>query len=321
MKIFMTGATGVLGRRVASNLLAEGHEVKALCRSVQNYQDLEKAGVKPVWGNIYDPEQLQKITMGEEAIIHLASNVPVNSQKLKREDWFENDLLRERGTDNLAQAGVRNGVKLFLAPGLMLAYGDQKGKWVNEKSPLSSKVPPDIQSAIRMEEIVQHYVRKQGLPAVVVRLGILYAEDSAHTLDLIHQLQSGTAAIVGKGETYLNLIHADDAAKAIASVVRRYSIHIGSVYNISDGNPVTAKEYIDFLAGRIGVKEVKAMNILSAWINLGKDQVKASQLSFRAKNDLAAQKLKWVPVFSDYKVGLTHIVASLAGGKWAKNAA
>jgi len=320
MKIFMTGATGVLGKRVASHLIAEGHEVKALCRSVQNYQDLEKAGVKPVWGNIYDPEQLQKITMGEEAIIHLASNVPVNSQKLKREDWFENDLLRERGTENLAQAGVRNGVKLFVAPGLMLAYGDQKGKWVSEKSPLSSKVPPDIQSAIRMEEIVQRYVRKQGLPAVVLRLGILYAEDSAHTLDLINQLQNGTAAIVGKGDAFLNLVHADDAAKAIASVVKRYSIHVGAVYNISDGNPVTTKDYVDFLAEKIGVKEVKARNFLSAWINLSNNQLKVAQLSFRAKNEQAAQKLKWAPTFGDYKEGLTHVVANLFG-KLTKNAA
>jgi len=320
MKIFLTGATGVLGRRVITNLLEAGHELSALSRSVQNYQELEAANVKPVWGNLFDPDEMIKITHGQEVIIHLASNVPVASPKLKRDDWLENDKLREQGTENLARAGLKNGVKLFLAPGVMLAYGDQQGKWVTEKTPLSSQLPADLLSAVRMEEMVQQYVRKHGLPAVVIRLGILYSEDSAHTLDLIQQLRNGTASIVGKGNSYLNLIHPEDAASAIASIVARYNVHIGAVNNICDGEPVTAKEYVDFMAKKMGATPARSRHSLSAWMTMGRDQLKVTQISFRAKNEAARQKLKWSPSFRNYSEGLTSIAKRLSG-RWDKNAA
>ncbi len=312
MRIFVTGATGVLGKRVVQKLLAEGHQLTALCRSVANYQTLERQGIRPVWGNIYDAEEMKSVTVGQEVIMHLASSVPVNNQKLGTNDWLANDLLREKGTDSLAQAAVANGVKLFVVPGVMLAYGNHNGKLVKETTPLAAKVPGDLQSAIRMEEITQSYVRKSGLPAVVLRMGMLYAEDSRHTLALIDQLHNQEATIIGKGDTYWNMIHADDAANAIVQVVKHYGIHIGETYNICDGMPVQAKEYIEYMAATIGAPAPKPMRSLPAWFRLGKDNVKAVQLSFQAKNDKAVQKLKWRPVFGSYKEGLTEIVSKLS---------
>src|SRR5690606_26215838 len=147
MRIFVTGATGVLGKRVVQKLLAEGHQLTALCRTVANYQTLERQGIRPVWGNIYDAEEMKSVTVGQEVIMHLASSVPVNNQKLGTNDWLANDLLREKGTDSLAQAAVANGVKLFVVPGVMLAYGNHNGKLVKETTPLAAKVPGDLQSA------------------------------------------------------------------------------------------------------------------------------------------------------------------------------
>ena len=320
MRIFVTGATGVLGKRVVQKLQAEGHQLSGLCRSVDNFQTLEKIGVRPVWGNIYDPAEMRSATVGQEVVIHLASSIPVNYQKLSSSDWLHNDLLREKGTEALAQASAVNGVKLFIAPSVMLAYGDQNGKMVKETTPLSAKLPTDLQSVVKMEGLVQHYIRKSGLPAVILRLGIVYSEDSRHTLAMISQMQQQEATVIGKGENYWNLVHAGDAASAMVQVVKQYGIHIGETYNICDGTPVKMREFATYLAQCIGAPSPRLMRSLPAWFRLGKDNVKAVQLSFKAGNEKAVQRLKWKPEFANYREGLDDITNRLAA-KAGKRAA
>lgn len=311
MRIFITGATGVLGKRVVSKLLSEGYQVTALCRSVSNFQNLERQGVRPVWGNIYDAGEMKAAVRGHDVVMHLASAVPVNNQKLSSTDWLTNDLLREKATDCLAEASVAAGVKLFLVPGVMLAYGDHKGKLIKDNTPLSTKLPADLQSAVKMEELVQTYIRKSGLPAVIMRLGIVYAEDSKHTQAMIDQLHSQEPAIIGKGDSYWNLIHADDAASAMVQAVKHYGLHIGEIYNICDGTPVTARDFMSYLASAVNAPAPKPMSSLSAWLRLGRDNLKVVQASYKAKNDKAVQKLKWKPAFADYRQGIDHIVEAL----------
>lgn len=320
MKIFITGATGVIGRRVTAKLLADGHQVTGLSRSVKNYHQLEKVGALPVWGNIYDPEEMQKAIRGHEIVIHLASSVPVSSQKLTKEDWIRNDLIREKGTDCLAGAAVANGVKLFLVPSVMLTYGNRKGDWVNETTPLSTDIPSDLVSAVTMEDIVHQYIRKAGLPAAILRLGRVYAADSLHTLALMDQLQAGEPAMVGRGDAWWNLIHADDAASAIVQTVKHYGLHVGATYNVCDGNPVLARDYVEQLAHEIGVGNVKSVGTLSAWLKLGKASTKVAQLSFRAKNSKAVERLRWNPAYPNYKAGLREVISTLRGKQSQKAA-
>lgn len=319
MRIFVTGATGVLGKRVIQKLQAEGHQLSGLCRSVDNFQTLESIGVRPVWGNIYDQAEMRSVTVGQEVVIHLASSIPANYQKLSSADWLHNDLLREKGTESLAQAAAANGAKLFIAPSVMLGYGDQDGKMVKETTPMSAKLPADLQSVVRMEGLVQNYIRKSGLQAVILRLGIVYAEDSRHTLAMISQLQQQEATVIGKGDNYWNLIHAGDAASAMVQVVKQYGIHLGETYNICDGTPVKMREFATYLAKSIGAPPPRLMRSLPAWFRLGNDNVKAVQLSFKAGNEKAVQRLKWKPEFASYREGVDDIATKLLAkaGQWA----
>src|SRR5947209_1242767 len=58
MKIFLTGATGVLGKAVIPDLLAGGHLVYALSRSEANTEVLQRLGAKPVPANLFDSQAL-----------------------------------------------------------------------------------------------------------------------------------------------------------------------------------------------------------------------------------------------------------------------
>ena len=76
MQIFVTGATGVLGRAVTARLLARGDDVAALSRSVENDGRIRHLGARPVAADMLSGEGLEAALEGREAILHLATHMP-----------------------------------------------------------------------------------------------------------------------------------------------------------------------------------------------------------------------------------------------------
>ena len=92
MKVFIAGATGVLGRRVVTGLTAAGHQVVGLSRSPQNRDWLSQHGAIPQSGDLFAREQLFEITADCEAILHLATAIPTNA-KPTRQDWHGTGII------------------------------------------------------------------------------------------------------------------------------------------------------------------------------------------------------------------------------------
>jgi nucleoside-diphosphate-sugar epimerase len=75
MKVLVTGATGLLGSAVCTQLVAGGHQARAIARNmgVADVASLKKAGVEMVPGELTDLASLQKASDGVDAIIHSAA--------------------------------------------------------------------------------------------------------------------------------------------------------------------------------------------------------------------------------------------------------
>jgi uncharacterized protein YbjT (DUF2867 family) len=76
MEVFVTGATGVLGRPVVRLLLDRGHRVRALARSADNESRLRAAGAEPIGANLFDVSTLRAAVNGCDAVLHLATLIP-----------------------------------------------------------------------------------------------------------------------------------------------------------------------------------------------------------------------------------------------------
>src|SRR5438128_2028370 len=74
MKIFITGATGVIGRRVLSLLQQAGHEVSAIARSAEQRAAFEASGVRAADVSLFDASALRRAVAGHEAVINLATH-------------------------------------------------------------------------------------------------------------------------------------------------------------------------------------------------------------------------------------------------------
>jgi len=153
MKVFIIGATGVLGRRVVKLLTANGHQVVGLSRSRKNADWLSQHGAEPRAGDLFNLEQVCQLSAGCDAFLHLATAIP-NKSRSTPTDWAINDRLRRAGTQILVAAALRNHCRLYVQQSITFIYGDTQGAWVDERAPISTHIGGILQSAVDMEQIV-----------------------------------------------------------------------------------------------------------------------------------------------------------------------
>jgi uncharacterized protein YbjT (DUF2867 family) len=73
MKIFVTGATGFIGKNTVKRLIESGHECICLVRGTSKKEPLEATGCQSVTGDITDKESLIEGMQGCDAVINLAN--------------------------------------------------------------------------------------------------------------------------------------------------------------------------------------------------------------------------------------------------------
>jgi uncharacterized protein YbjT (DUF2867 family) len=116
MRVFLAGATGVIGSRLVPLLLAAGHEVAGLTRDAGQADRLATAGVRPVVGDVFDAEWLTAamVDFAPEAVLHELTSLPKDAADLPRSSGA-NARIRRDGTRNLLAGAAAAGASRFAA--------------------------------------------------------------------------------------------------------------------------------------------------------------------------------------------------------------
>ena len=124
-------------------------------------------------------------------------------------------------------------------------YGQDAGEWVDEES-VCEPTREGGTACLAAERLLATHVR--GRNAIVLRLAGLYGPRRVtHAPDV-----AAGKSIRGSPDAYLNLIHVEDAARAI--VVAASSDQVtDQTYNVADGRPLKRGAYVDLVAARMGV--------------------------------------------------------------------
>ena len=124
-KLFLAGATGAVGKRLAPLLLEAGYQVFGTTRSHSKTDALRAAGVLPLVVNVFDAADLSRV-VGEvqpEIIVHQLTDLPYGLPPgLMGEASARNARLREEGTRNLVNAALYAGTRLMLAQSIAWMY-------------------------------------------------------------------------------------------------------------------------------------------------------------------------------------------------------
>ena len=303
LKVFVSGATGVLGRRVLPKLIAAGHSVVALSRSEKNSALITQLGAEPRRGDLFNAGDVERLSAGCEVILHLATSIPAKARTTAR-DWEINDRIRREGTSNLVAAALTHRCKLYVQQSITFLYGNRKGEWVDEDAPIARRLPSMLRSAVDMERLVADAIDGKNLPGVILRLGSLYCHDSFQTASMFSLIRQGQFSIIGKGDVYWNMLDADDAAAAIVRTADNADKGTRGVFNICDDEPVLYRDLVHYTAELLQAKRPGKIPAVAARTAIGADLVDALLSSVRCKNDKARRGFGWEPMYRTYREGL-----------------
>src|SRR5213595_491493 len=117
MRVFVAGATGVLGRRVVRQLVARGHVAVGLTRSESGDATVRSLGGEPRRADLFDADALARAAEGCSVVIHAATAIPTKV-RTRPKDWDMNDRIRREGTRALTADPVVHVPNLGARPDL-----------------------------------------------------------------------------------------------------------------------------------------------------------------------------------------------------------
>ena len=297
MNVFLTGATGVLGRAVTRMLVDTGHSVHALARSSSNEQRIREIGAWPVRGSLFDASSLRDAVRNSVAILHLATHIPPSSQARRRGAWRENDRIRIEGTRNLIDVALQSSVSTFIYPGVVFGYPDSKDQWLDATVPQDRL--PLLESSLRAEVEVDRF-SESGKRGIVLRMGGFYGSTAASTRDMLRAARRGFAMLFGRANAYQPLIWIEDAALAVIDALRKAPT---GIYDVVDDEPLRRRELASILAETVGRRWLLRPPTFMLRILLGKNAMFLAR-SQRVSNRKFKEATDWSPTVASARLGL-----------------
>ena len=237
-KILITGASGLIGKRLTEMLLKKGYQVAHLSRS-------KKSGLAPsfVWdveAGVIDTASLE----GVETIIHLAGAGVADKRwsRSRKEEILESRL---KSTQLLFDTLSKNPnqVKNFISASAIGYYGFGQDEVFVEASPFGDDFLAKVTRA--WEEEVDK-IAALKIRIAKLRIGIVLSDKGGALVEMAKPIRLGFGSPLGNGKQYLSWIHIDDVCALFIYAVETEAMH-GS-YNAVSGEWATNKEMTQAIA-------------------------------------------------------------------------
>jgi len=305
-RVFLAGATGVIGRRVVPLLVAAGHRVTAVGRAPDKRAALERAGAAAIELDLFDPAAVRRAVAGHDVVINLATHIPPSARAFFPGAWRETNRMRQLVSHNLATAVIAGGVGRFIQESFAPIYGDAGDGWIDEDAPVRVA---RYNRGVLDAEAAAGRVTRDGGTGVVLRFAFFYGADSDFTRDAIRFVRRGRAPVLGSPSGFISAVSHDDAATAVIAAL---AVPAGT-YNVSDDRPLRRREFVDALAEALGVPPPK---FFPRWLavlagSLGETLARSQRI---ANGKLRAAS-GWAPRYPSVVEGWRAVVDLLNGAE------
>ncbi|MGE7881811.1 NAD-dependent epimerase/dehydratase family protein [Bacillus sp. NPDC094077] len=284
MKIFVAGATGVIGRSLLPMLIKEGHAVYAMIRNESQVEAMKKLGAIPVIADVFNRNAVFSVLeeTNPDVVIHQLTS-------LSLWNFEDNAKIRIEGTRNLVDAAKNVDVKKIIAQSISWAY-EPGETFATEKDSLdiTSPMPRQItiNGILKLEEAVSE------LPeTVILRYGMLYGPGTWYAENGVIANRVRNNEIIAT-DGISSFIHVEDAARAAMLALNWPS----GIVNIVDDSPATSKEWLPIYAATIGAPEPK--------VQVGKNSWERG-----ASNNKARKEYGWTPLFLSWSEGFKNLIS------------
>ncbi len=284
MQIFLTGASGYIGGSVAAALMAAGHTVIGLCRSVEKAKKLKQLGIEPIMGSLSDEDILFRAAQSADAVVNAAD----------ADDPFAAEVL--------LRALEGSGKKLIHTSGSSIVGDRAAGEF-------SDRVfHEDIPRPIRFEKIgrvaIDTYVIEgaaRGVHSVVICPCLIYGNGTGLHADSIQvpwmievARKYQEARYIGKGENIWSTVHVEDLANAYVLALEQAPA--GSFFFLESGK-ASFKEIAEVIHHELGFSSTaQSWTVEAAAQEWGQE---AAHFAFGSNSHVYSNKarstLSWTP--------------------------
>jgi nucleoside-diphosphate-sugar epimerase len=305
MKVFIAGASGVIGRRLVPLLVAKGHEVAAMSRSPEKARELHELGAEPILADGLDRASVLRAVARArpEVVIHqMTSLAGVKSLKKFDDELAQTNRLRTEGTDYLLEAARAAGARRLIAQSYGL-WGTTKGAGLDSDMPVTMRRTFDaiqhVESAVPEAECIE---------GLVLRYGFFYGPGTGISADgeLVELIRKRRWPLIGDGAGVWSFVHIDDAATATLSAIERGA---PGVHNVVDDDPAPLRVWLPELAEAL---EGKPPRHVSEWIGrlaAGEAVVYLATRIEGLSNAETKRELGWRLRYPSWREGFRHGLA------------
>jgi nucleoside-diphosphate-sugar epimerase len=314
MKVFVAGATGVLGRELVPRLVTRGHEVVGMTRSASKQDLVRSLGARPVVADALDPDAVaQAVASAEpEVIVHelTALSGPMSVRDARHPERFSGAImtnrLRTEGTDHLLAAGRAVGARRFIAQSFgAFRFAHKGGPVLTESDPIDPNPPaplrPVVEGLLYLERAVTTIEWGEGL---VLRYGGFYGPGTAISRapdsQMAAPIRKRRFPIVGDGGGVLSHIHIEDAAAATVAALDHGQ---SGIYNVVDDDPAPVREWLPVLANALGAKPPRHVPRWLGRLAAGEAATVMMTEVKGASNAKAKRELGWTPRYASWRQG------------------
>jgi nucleoside-diphosphate-sugar epimerase len=317
VKVFVAGATGVLGRALVPQLVARGHEVVGMTRTASKQDGLRALGARPVVADALEPDAVAAV-VGEaepEVIVHqlTALSGRVSTRDMRHLDrsfaFTMTNRLRTEATDHLLAAGRAVGARRFVTQSFAAwRWARTGGPVQTEADPLDPDPPAALRAGLagilHLEQAVTTIEWGEGL---VLRYGSFYGPGTAISLapdaQMAAPIRKRRFPIIGDGGGVWSHVHIGDAAAATVAAVDHGQ---AGIYNVVDDEPAPVREWMPGLASALDAKPPRR---IPRWLG----RLAAGEMSTimmtdvrGASNAKAKRELGWKPRYPSWRLGFAQ---------------
>lgn len=308
LRVFVAGASGVIGRPLTRALADAGHYVTAMTRTPHKTHHLKALGATPVVCDALDPEAVKAVVAQAypDVVVHQLTALPAGyNPRRMRQLCRETDRLRREGTDNLLAAARSAGAQKFVVQSVAFGYARTGGPVKSEDTPLDPAPPKAFaDTAAALQHLEHAAASATDLQAVVLRYGFFYGPGTWYAPDghFAHEARRRRLPIVAGGHGFFSFVHVADAAVATRLAVEA---DVSGVFNIVDDEPATQAEWVPVYADAVGAPPPWHAPYWLARLAAGTSATEQITTLRGADNAKAKRELGWQPQLPSWRTGFS----------------
>ena len=248
MRVLLTGATGMIGRKLAGKLWSDGHEVLGVSRDPDG---AEREFPYPIRFISWD--QRADSLKDVDIVIHLAGE-PVAEGRWtagRKKSIRDSRVKGTRGlVDAIAALPAGQGPKAVISASAIGFYGDRGDEELGERSAMGAGFLAEVCRDWELEVLKSSKLAERGVRVAAVRIGVVLAREGGALARLTPLFRAGLGGPVGNGSQWMSWIHVDDLVSILARAVSDESME--GVVNAVAPEPVTNAQFTRALGKALG---------------------------------------------------------------------